>query len=44
MGKEGKLSPQALSDRIKTLAVSNVIQGVPDGTTAAFAFNGVQGA
>jgi len=42
MGKEGKLSPKALADRLKTLAVPNVIQGVKGGATNAFAFNGVQ--
>lgn len=42
MGKEGKLSPKALADRLQALAVPNIIQGVTGGTTTSFAFNGVQ--
>jgi hypothetical protein len=42
MSKEGKLSPQALSDRLRALAVPNAIQNLKPNTSNFFAFNGAQ--
>ncbi|KAF2193523.1 subtilisin-like serine protease-like protein PR1A [Zopfia rhizophila CBS 207.26] len=40
LGLEGKKTPAALGDRIKTLSTKNKITGVPSGTVNYLAFNG----
>jgi len=42
MGREGKLSPNDLLNRLKTLAVSNIGGGARFDTTTAIAGNGIQ--
>ena len=42
MGQEGRLSPSALADRLKALAIPNAIGGVFPNTANLLASNGFQ--